>query len=280
MMMMKKKPRGFTFVELLVVIVATAVLAVGLTVVLRPALDAYAIGRSRSELASAATVALQRIARDVAMAVPNSIRTPNSQCFDVVPSSASGRVRMGPDLAAPGSAPLDASQPTMQLDVLTDLSPLPSAGTWLVMGNQTAGDLYSGLSRAAIASAAAVPNSAFGTVRLNFSPAFQFPQGMSSGRFQLVSASQGVVSYVCAADTSGHSLWRISGRPFVANHPTSCPATTGGQRIVTGLSACSFSYDPGPMATQQYGLLTMQFDLARNGESASIVNSVQVLNQQ
>ena len=278
---------GFTLVELVIVIVITAVLAVAASLYMRPAFEAYADTRSRSEIASVAAVSLQRIARDVAMAVPNSIRTPDAACFDLVPSSASGRVRLGTDIVNSGSVPLDLSQPTAQLDVLTPLDSLPAAGTWLVMGNQTAADLYAGLTRTAIAGSAGEPG-ALGTARLTLASAFQFPQGLAGGRFQLVSAAQGVVSYVCsgagvAQGRGTGTLWRISGQAFSAVAPGSCPdvapGMAGAQRIATGLSSCSFSYDPGATSSQQYGLLALQFGFTRGGETATLVNTLQVLNK-
>ncbi len=279
--------RGFTLIELIIVIAVTAVLAVAIALYMRPAFEAYANTRSRNETASVAAVSLQRIARDVALAVPNSIRTPDAACFDVVPSGASGRLRTGTDIVNAGAAPLDLSQPTLALDVLSPLDSLPGAGTWLVIGNQSAADLYTGLSRAALAGSGAAP-AALGTARLTLSAAFQFPQGVTGGRFQLVAAAQGVVSYVCTGvgvsqGQGTGTLWRISGQAFAGSAPASCPGVNPGtvdaQRLATGLSACSFSYDPGPAALLQYGLLTLQFGFTRSGETLTLVDTLQVLNR-
>ena len=58
-------------------------------------------------LAADADHALRRMLRDVRVAVPNSIRTPATNCFELVPTSAGGRYRMAADSVNAGSAPVD-----------------------------------------------------------------------------------------------------------------------------------------------------------------------------
>ena len=65
---------GFTLVELIVVIVITAIIAATIAVFVRPAIDAYSDTRLRGELSDQADTALRRIVRDVRMSVPNSLR--------------------------------------------------------------------------------------------------------------------------------------------------------------------------------------------------------------
>ena len=102
------RQRGFSLVELVMVIVIGGVIAATLTVFLRPAMDNYLATRARADLTDQADTALRRMVRDVRLAVPNSIRTPGTQCFETVPTSAGGRFRSGPDTlndSAPGCTP-------------------------------------------------------------------------------------------------------------------------------------------------------------------------------
>ena len=70
--------RGFTLIELVMVIVISAVMAAALVVFFRPAIEGYLASRARADLTDQADTALRRMVRDVRLAVPNSIRAPNS----------------------------------------------------------------------------------------------------------------------------------------------------------------------------------------------------------
>ncbi|MEH0167931.1 prepilin-type N-terminal cleavage/methylation domain-containing protein [Roseateles microcysteis] len=273
---------GFTLVEMVIVIVITGVLAVSLALFLRPALDIYLSSSTRAALSDDADTALRRLLRDVRSAVPNSVRIPNDQCLELVPSTGGGRLRMGPDLVndsgvgcTPGAtcaAPLDPSQPSTTLDVLTPFTSLPAVGDYLVVGNQNGNDVYSGVNRAAI-TALSTPAATQGKHRLTI-PATQFPPGFASGRFSIVSASEKAVFYVC----NGGSLWRLSNYGFNAAYPSSCPSVATASKVASGLSSCSFVYDPNPGASAQFGYVWAQFQLTRNGESATVTGGAHVVN--
>jgi MSHA biogenesis protein MshO len=255
-----KQQRGFSLVELIMVIVIGGVIAATLTVFLRPAMDNYLATRARADLTDQADTALRRMVRDVRLAVPNSIRTPGSQCFEMLPTSAGGRFRSGPDTlndsgpsCTPGAncaASLDTSQATSVFDVLTPLSATPAAGDWVVVGNQNPGDVYAGTNRAAI-TGVTTPNAAFGKHRITIA-ATQFPLGYDGGRFTVVPNSQRAVFYVCSGadgtlDAYGNgkgTLFRLMNYGFNAAYPTACPATAGADVLATRVRSCSFVYDP------------------------------------
>lgn len=288
------RQRGFSLVELVMVIVIGGVIAATLTVFLRPAMDNYLATRARADLTDQADTALRRMVRDVRLAVPNSIRTPGTQCFETVPTSAGGRFRSGPDTlndSAPGctpgtscAAPLDPSQATSVFDVLTPLSATPAAGDWVVVGNQTPADVYAGTNRAAI-SAVTTPNAAYGKHRIAIAST-QFPLGYDGGRFTVVPNAQRAVFYVCSGadgtlDGSGNgkgTLYRLMNYGFNAAYPTACPSTATADVLATRVRACSFVYDPNQGATQQNGFVWMQLELARNNESATLAIGAHVPN--
>jgi len=274
--------RGFTLVEMIIVIVITGVIAVSLALFLRPALDTYLSSSSRAALADDADTALRRLLRDVRSAVPNSVRIPNDQCLELVPTTGGGRLRMGPDLVndsgascTPGascSAPLDPSQPSTTLDVLTPFSTLPAVNDFLVVGNQNANDVYSGANRALI-TGISTPAATQGKHRLTIAST-QFPPGFDSGRFSIVPASEKAVFYVC----SGGSLWRLANYGFNAGYPAACPSTAGAKQVASGLSSCSFVYDPNPGGSPQFGYVWVQLGLTRSGESATVTGGAHVVN--
>jgi MSHA biogenesis protein MshO len=286
--------RGFTLVELVVVIVLGAIVATTLAVFFRPALEAYLATRTRAQLADQADTALRRMVREVRSAVPNSIRTPSTQCFELVPTTMGGRLRRAADTvhdASPGcdpaadcSAPLDPSRATTAVDVLSPLPAPPAVGDHLVVGNQNAGDVYAGTNRAAI-TAVSTPRSTDGRMRLAVAST-QFPLGYDGGRFVVVSASQQAVFYVCSGadgtlDANGHgkgTLARVSGYGFNALHPGACPSASGADVLATRVRSCQFIHDPAHGATQQNGFVWLQLELAEHGESVHLAVGAHVSN--
>ena len=277
--------RGFTLVELIVTLVLFGLMAATLVVFLRPAVDSWLAVRTRSALASDADHALRRMLRDVRAAVPNSIRTPGTQCFELVPTGGGGRYRMAADAATAGSAAADPQATTTQFDVFNTLLPLPAVGDWVVVDNQNPGDVYSGANRSAI-TALATPAAAHGRHRLTIN-ALQFPLGYDGGRFAWVPDSQKAVFYVCSGasstlDGNGNApgvLYRLKNYGFNASAPASCPAVAGADVLATGVRSCRFLYNANQGATQQSGFVSLQIELTRNSETASLVMGAHVANQ-
>lgn len=287
--------RGFTMIELIIVVVIGAVIAVTVGLVVRPAADAYLDNRVRADLSDQADSALRRMLRDIRQSVPNSIRMPNSQCFELVPTSTGGRYRIAPDLdndqnlpcapSATCSAPLDTSVATTVFDTLTALSTTPAAGDWVVINNQNTSDVYAGSNRAQINNVAASPLASQGVTRITINST-QFSPGYNGGRFQVVPNAQQAVFYVCSGadgslDASGNGkgvLYRVKGYGFNAGQPSACPSTIGADVVANSLTSCTFVYDPNQGATQQSGFMWLQLTMSRNKESATLAVGAHVLN--
>jgi len=236
--------------------------------------------------------------RDVRRAVPNSLRLPSDQCFELVPGVSGGRYRMGPDLAnepacdpsqnATGScaAWVDPSQATTTFDVLSTMSVTPAASDWVVINNQNGNDVYTGANtRQILGTPAAPPAATQGTLRITMASSMQVSPGYTSGRFQTISNSEQSVFYICSGanntlNASGNgngTLYRLV-RPFNASYPSACPATTGAAVLATNVKYCSFIYNPNQGSTQQSGFLWMNLELARNNEVSKLVVGAHVMN--
>jgi len=288
--MLATRRSGFTLIELIVVMVVTGIIAASVVVFFRPAFNSYvAVGR-RARLTDLADTALRKMSTDIRLAVPNSIRTPNSQCFELVPTSTGGRYRMGPDTTpgAPANGWFDGAAAVTALDVLTPLSSMPAAGDWLVIDNQNTNDVYAGTNRAAILSVATPPaldpNLAYYYHRVSL-PSTQFPSGYNGGRFVVVPNAQNAVFYVCAgtgvdAEGSGTgTLYRFANYGYNATTPAVCPTPVGTTPVLaTKVRSCRFDYSPNQGATQQSGFVWMQLEIAEQNEPVVMVHGAHVDN--
>ena len=291
--MLVTRQRGFTLIELIVVMVITGIIAASISVFFKPALDSYvAVGR-RARLTDLADTALRKMSRDIRLAVPNSIRSPNAACVEMVPTSSGGRYRMGPDTTVAGSAWFDGTSAVSALDVLTRFSPVsptPNPGDWLVIDNQDTNTVYAGTNRAAILSVAAPPDPRLGYHRITLQAATQFPSGYDGGRFVTVPNSQNAVFYVCAgtgsppwvdAEGSGTgTLYRFANYGYNAATPVACPVPVVGTTpvLATKVRDCRFDYSPNQGATQQSGFVWMKLEIAEQKEPVVLVHGVHVDN--
>lgn len=273
------KARGFTLIELIVVIVITGILAGVLTVFLRPAIDSYLGTRTRANLGDIADTALRRMGDDIRSAVPNSIRMQGAQCFQLVPTITGGRYRMARDTtlaAANASAWLDTAAPpstgpSMSFDVFNRMRTVPAANDWVVIDNQIADDVYNGTTRAQILGVN-TPIASVGRHRIFIQP-HAFPSGYDGGRFVVVGNAAQTVVYSC----NGGILYRAVAS-FGTTLAAACAAATGGAIVASNVGACTFTYDPNQGATQQSGFLQMQLTLTADGENVTLVHGVHVEN--
>lgn len=263
--------RGFTLVEMIIVIVITGILLGIVGMFGRRQIDAYVDVSSRSELADAADTALRRIARDLQSALPNSVRESGSTFLEFVPIRDAGRYRAELDATGGGDLLDFSSTSDNSFDVLGPPVTIV-AGDQLVIFNlgQLGSDVYAGTSRRAISTAAGSVSSLQFT--LGTTPNEQFPLASPQSRFQIVN---GPVIYECSVATG--QLIRRTGFGFSHAWPPNT-ATLGGQASVLAenVSACSFSYTPAVL--QRNGLVVLRLTLTRNNESVQLLHQVDVLN--
>lgn len=279
-----KRVRGFSLIELILVIVILGVVAGVITVFVRPAVEGWVSQRFRSEMQGAAQSALQAMNRDARAAVPNSIRSPSDQCFELVPAIGGGRYRMAADIVndaavcsttADCSAAMDTGIEIRRFDVLGPLNGSAAAGDFVVVGNQNGDEVYkdyASSNRSVLTNVNdAMAKPAFGSQRLAFEPR-QFPVGYAGGRFQIVAAGEQSVFYNCVGagvDARGNgtgTLYRLR-RNFTSAYPANCPAA-GGDVLATRVSACSFSYSG--LALTERGLLSLRLELRRDNERVGL----------
>lgn len=267
---------GFTLVEMIMVIAIAGIVAGMVAVFLRAPVQGYVDSVRRAELTDQADVALRRIARDVRLALPNSLRTVAGG-FEFVMTKSGGRYRDPAD----GSTGGDFLSYTSTADTSFDaLGPLPAmnGGDLIVIYNLGTGfspaDAYAGGNVATISGTGAV---AANPVRLTGNPfAAQSPPLPSpSSRFQVVDQNERVVRFTCAGD----ELRRFGGCSLAT--PSACTgagALLAGSATTEPKAACEINYRDN--ATGRNGLLYIGLTLTDtpSGESVTLFQQIHVDN--
>jgi MSHA biogenesis protein MshO len=278
------RQRGFTLVELIVVMVVVGVIAGVLVLQLRPAMQSYLAIRQRANLTNQADAALRRIIAEVHAAVPNSLRytaTAQGQCIEFVPTKDGGRFRTDIDTTNGTGTPLVPGAATLSFDVLTDLDGADTQNDFIVVGNVNRDDAYDP-AKVGIVDRIDTADPAVATKTITLKAATTFPAGYEGGRFLVVPQNERAVTYTCtktgtdSAGTGTGTIYRVTGyTPGAAPWPT-CP--TGPAILVTKVSDCNIVYKENEGATQQSGYLQLQLGLAEGGEAAKLTMGAHVEN--
>jgi MSHA biogenesis protein MshO len=298
-----RRARGFTLIELVVAIVLIAIVVAAAGFFVYPVRHSADLAL-RAELTDTADNALQRIGREVRLALPNSVRRDGSHLLlEFVPVRSAGRYRSD----SSGTA-CDTATDELAFDVtdtcFKSIGPLPNASTvvandQLVLNNYGPGfsgqnvyDTSGTLNRRRITAAVDegpgtherivyTPSTAFSRT-LHDSPARRFYVVIGNATTQLPEP----VTYQCSPAASGGTLTRRWGYTMTSTQPTLLADFSGAGAsstlIASEVTACDFDYDPNGVAPQ-VGLLTLRLTLARTlsggeTESVSLYQSIHVSN--
>ena len=285
--------RGFTLVEAIMVIVITGIIAAVVAVFIRTPVEGYLAAQRRGDLTDAADVTLRRLAREVRLALPNSLRldtTTNAtySYVEFVLATAGGRYRDVSD----GSTG-DASTGVYFLD-FTDISkltfdvlgPMPNnpalaAGDYIVVYNLGSGyapaDAYTGGNRAQVTGIAGNAVTLAANPYAGASPPLPSP----SSRFHVVPGSIKAVTYECprtgAIPGTPGTMTRYRNYGFNAGVPTAAPG--GSAAIALTNVTCEIGYSAG--VSQRNGLLYIKLTLTdgtSSGESITAFQQIHVDN--
>lgn len=267
--------RGFTLVELIMVIVIMGVVGGMVSVFMKGPIDAYISGGRRAALTDAADTTVRRMARDLHRALPNSVRLCPTG-LEFIPTKTGGRYR------TEGAGALSFSATVSSFNMLGDYAnfagaPVPAdqkiaAGDLIVVYNLgiTGADAYAGNNVATVSSLGTyAPNE----TPININPT-TFSLASASNRFQVVPAAEQMVSYVCSSST----LYRTASSALTTT--ASCP--TSGAKIATNVDCAntSFSISDTGNALNRNALVSMRLTLRDSSvtESVTLQHEVHVDN--
>lgn len=281
-----RRHSGFTIIEMIVVIVLIGALAVIGGIFIVEPFRAVDDMRRRAELVDEAQLIIERMAREIRTALPNSVRIDSGggrSGLELVSTRTGGRYRR---LPAPGGGgdTLNRTQSSDTFDALGGLIDIGSVdasgagGTDCVQGNgdclnifntgQANLDVYAGDNIAKIVSLVDNPgNDQVGYDNGGITPAFR--QHSPQQRFFVI---DDVVSFIC--DTATDRLTRHSTYGLNATQDL----TPGGTTALMGrdVTACSFTYDQG--SSTRAGLVTLDITINRDGETVRLLQQVHVMN--
>ena len=269
---------GFTLVEVIIVIAITGIVGAIVAVFIRVPVQNYADSVARAEVSDEADLALRRMARELRVALPNSVRVnADGSAIEFLLTTTGGRY-LAPEDNQPATVPvLDFVDPAKKtLTVIGTLTRTVNAGDYFVvynLGNDMAPADAWGLRTADRNIARISTTVAAGTqpavLTLDDNPFAIQSVSMPSPqqRFQIVS---GPVTFACARAADGALvLTRYAGYEInvsQVNPPPNASAAPLSRRV--GSCAGIFSYDAAGSA-QRTALVSIALELATRAAPGS-----------
>lgn len=277
----RRRPRGFTLVEMVIVIVITGIIGSMVAVFIRVPVQGYMDVAARAALADTADTAARRLTRDVRLALPNSVRVSNNGLFlELLLTKTGGRYLSDSDPAGLGNVLSFETPPASPAFSVVGAMPANALGARqaISVGDQIVvynlGGAYAPNNAYACSPAngcnrAAVTGVAGNVVTLGSYPFATAPAPLPSpsNRFQVVSTP---VTYAC--DLATGTLTRYAGYAIQATQPVAADLKDGAllARQVTG---CAFSYTV--LANVQRGLVNISLSLGAANSNTGVLRLVQ-----
>lgn len=286
----KRAPQaGFTLVEAIVVIAIIGIVGAIVAVFIRLPVQNYADSVARAEVSDEADLALRRMAREIRLALPNSIRVNgDGSAIEFLLTKTGGRYLSSDDPNPNGLPPLDfINTANTTLTVVGTFTQAVAVNDYFVVYNLGSGMAPSdawgpSTGGSNIAQIAAVAGTNWPTLTLKSNPfAAQNPPMPSPGnRFQIVS---GPVMFAC--DASSGTLTRYSGHSINATMTVPPTNATSAAPLSRRVANCAglFTYDTSDgsaSSAQRTSLVSLAIELAaRTVAGTNATSSIRLVHQ-
>jgi MSHA biogenesis protein MshO len=287
---MKRAPaaaqRGFTLVEAIIAIVMIGALSAVVAVFIRAPVQGYVDSVGRAELTDQADLALRRMARDIRLALPNSIRVNTAgTAIEFLLTKTGGRYLAAEEGGS--GQPLDFLYPAPAPPAypsFTVVGPMPgtstvAAGDYVVVNNlgpgQVPADAYQFSQTNRNIALVRAYDAANSLITLQDNPfAAQNPSLPSPNqRFQVVS---GPVSYVCAARADGTlEITRQSGYSIPVNQNVPPLGAQSIAVLASRIDNCSHVFQYDTAAAQRSALVIVALALRARNQADPAIRLVQ-----
>jgi len=272
-----RQSSGFTLIEAVIVIAITGIIAAVVAVFIKAPVQGYFDAARRAEITDVADSAVRRFARDIHLALPNSVRVldidSTHHVLEFLPVRLAGRYRADPD-ASGGGDPLDFSMADTTFDVLGPQPTMQSTDQIVIYNLGIPGaDAYEG-NTGATHNRRAYSGVAASVSNIQIASSYPFPFDSPNHSFFVVDFP---VAYKC--DTTAQTLTRYYGNNYPINATQVDPSTISGVSsalVAKNVTGCAFTYTPG--ATQRNGLVTLTLSITQQGETVSLYQQVLVNN--
>ena len=287
---------GFTLVEMIMVIVITGIIGGMVAMFLKAPIQQYMDVARRAELTDIADTAVRRMARDVRIAVPNSVRTAGcggTPCVEFLPTIDGGRYRA----SGPGDTLIFDGTDTA-FDVIGTAN--IAENDYVVVGStQSDGSIaYEAGALGGLRRVSAVSGVAPAVTGVTLASGLPSTAELSTQRFAVVAGTgtQGAVTYACIVAGGGAcpntpvvgdgtcQLVRFSNYGINQLQNLSPPATAipNPPVLADRVSFCQIEYEipatPATVVFPRFGLLAVRLTLTSGGESVSLYNEIHVNN--
>lgn len=247
------RQKGFTLVELIMVIVIAGILAIGSVQFIGQVTQGYSDAADRQQLATIGWIASEKVSRELRNALPNSVRVNGTNsCVEFIPVQGGSHY-----LTLPGETPttLDSFTAVESGITNTDLN-----NTRIAVYPTLSSDVYGGSSSGSLSGTVSSISTASDIDTITLGSSFTFSAGSPERRFYF---TQNPVSYCIV----GAQLNRYSGYGFgTAANP---------QIIINKISSGSFAIAPATLTRN--AIVALKLTL-QNGAIHTIDQEVQIRN--
>lgn len=268
--------RGFTLVELIIVIVITSILAVGSVRFISFSAQGLVDTASRSDLSSLSLIASEKIKRQLVNALPSSIRTNSSgSCLEWIPILAASEYVQAPFVGSPNVK--------TEVHLLTVSSALPDEGRLVIYPSVNNTDTLYDITRnpGRISSNVAAPNTVNNDVTIyQFAAAaeFQFERTSPQNRIFIVDTPKAI----CQQNAQLFLYENYGFNNSADNYPIGLPTSVPNRLMIANkLIPDSIAFRYLPMSLRRNALVGFSMEF-RNDEKAQetvlLAGEVQIRN--